>query len=51
LARNSLQIVAYLPDRRVVGISKLARLVDLYAKRLQIQERMTVQIADTLFWP
>src|SRR3970040_936626 len=40
--------VAYLPDRRVVGISKLARLVDLYAKRLQIQERMTVQIADTL---
>ncbi|AIY40447.1 GTP cyclohydrolase I [Collimonas arenae] len=40
--------VAYLPDRRVVGISKLARLVDIYAKRLQIQEKMTVQIADTL---
>ena len=40
--------VAYLPDHRVVGISKLARLVDIYAKRLQIQERMTVQIADTL---
>lgn len=40
--------VAYLPDRRVVSISKLARLVDIYAKRLQIQERMTVQIADTL---
>jgi len=40
--------VAYLPRRRVVGISKLARLVDAYAKRLQIQERMTVQIADTL---
>jgi GTP cyclohydrolase I len=40
--------VAYLPDRRVVGISKLARLVDVYAKRLQIQEKMTVQIADTL---
>lgn len=40
--------VAYLPDRRVVGISKLARLVDIYAKRLQIQERMTAQIADTL---
>ena len=40
--------VAYLPTHRVVGISKLARLVDLYAKRLQIQERMTVQIADTL---
>jgi GTP cyclohydrolase I len=40
--------VAYLPDRRVVGISKLARLVDSYAKRLQIQERMTIQIATTL---
>lgn len=40
--------VAYLPDRRVVGISKLARLVDIFAKRLQIQEKMTVQIADTL---
>ena len=40
--------VAYLPGQRVVGISKLARLVDIYAKRLQIQERMTVQIADTL---
>jgi len=40
--------VAYLPGHRVVGISKLARLVDIYAKRLQIQERMTVQIADTL---
>ena len=40
--------IAYLPDRRVVGISKLARLVDIYARRLQIQEKMTVQIADTL---
>ncbi|PLX74349.1 MAG: GTP cyclohydrolase I FolE [Azoarcus sp.] len=40
--------VGYLPDRRVVGISKLARLVEIYAKRLQIQEKMTVQIADTL---
>jgi GTP cyclohydrolase IA len=40
--------VAYLPDHRVVGISKLARLVDAFAKRLQIQEKMTVQIADTL---
>src|SRR5829696_5757490 len=40
--------IGYLPDRRVVGISKLARLVEVYAKRLQIQERMTVQIADTL---
>jgi GTP cyclohydrolase I len=40
--------IAYLPDRRVVGISKLARLVDVYAKRLQIQEKMTAQIANTL---
>ncbi|WP_119420835.1 GTP cyclohydrolase I FolE [Desertibaculum subflavum] len=40
--------VAYLPDRRVVGISKLARLVDAYAKRLQIQEKLTAQIANTL---
>ena len=40
--------VAYLPGRRVVGISKLARLVDAYARRLQIQERMTIEIADTL---
>jgi len=40
--------IGYLPDRRVVGISKLARLVDVYARRLQIQEKMTVQIADTL---
>lgn len=40
--------VAYLPNHRVVGISKLARLVDAFAKRLQIQEKMTVQIADTL---
>jgi GTP cyclohydrolase IA len=40
--------VAYLPKNRVVGISKLARLVDVYAKRLQIQEKMTAQIANTL---
>lgn len=40
--------VAYLPDRRVVGISKLARVVDLYAKRLQIQEKMTSQIANAI---
>ncbi|MDR5783818.1 GTP cyclohydrolase I FolE [Caballeronia sp. LZ065] len=40
--------VAYLPKERVVGISKLARLVDAFAKRLQIQEKMTAQIADTL---
>jgi GTP cyclohydrolase I len=40
--------VAYLPARRVVGISKLARVVDAFAKRLQIQERLTAQIADTI---
>jgi GTP cyclohydrolase IA len=40
--------VAYLPRNRVVGISKLARLVEVYAKRLQIQERMTAEIANTL---
>lgn len=40
--------VAYLPHRRVVGISKLARVVEAFAKRLQIQEKMTVQIAETI---
>jgi len=40
--------IGYLPSHRVVGISKLARLVEVYARRLQIQEKMTVQIADTL---
>ena len=40
--------IAYLPDHRVVGISKLARLVQIYAKRLQIQEKMTAQIANTI---
>jgi GTP cyclohydrolase I len=40
--------IAYLPKNRVIGISKLARLVEVYAKRLQIQEKMTAQIANTL---
>ena len=40
--------VAYLPHHRVVGISKLARVVDIYARRLQIQEKMTAQIANTI---
>jgi GTP cyclohydrolase I len=40
--------IAYLPRSRVVGISKLARLLDVYAKRLQIQEKLTAQIANTL---
>ena len=40
--------VAYLPDRRVVGISKLARVVEVFSKRLQIQEKLTAQIANTI---
>jgi GTP cyclohydrolase I len=40
--------IGYLPDRRVVGISKLARLVHAFARRLQIQERMTAEIAEAL---
>ena len=40
--------VAYLPGNRIVGLSKLARVVELYARRLQVQERMTTQIADWL---
>jgi GTP cyclohydrolase IA len=43
--------VGYIPNEegKVVGISKLARVVDIYARRLQLQERMTTQIADTIF--
>lgn len=40
--------IAYQPERRVVGISKLARLVDVFGRRLQIQERLTAQLADAL---
>jgi GTP cyclohydrolase IA len=40
--------IAYLPDKRIVGISKLARLVEAFGRRLQIQERLTAEIADTL---
>lgn len=40
--------IAYLPDGRVVGLSKLARTVEVYARRLQIQEQMTVQIAEAV---
>ncbi len=40
--------VAYLPSKRIVGLSKLARVVDVYAKRLQVQERLTTQIADAI---
>jgi GTP cyclohydrolase I len=40
--------VAYLPDKKVVGISKIARLVEMYSRRLQIQERLTGQIAEAI---
>lgn len=40
--------VAYLPNKKVVGLSKIARLVDVFARRLQVQERMTNEIANTL---
>jgi GTP cyclohydrolase IA len=40
--------VAYLPDKKVVGISKVARLVEMYGRRLQIQERLTSQIAEAM---
>ena len=40
--------VAYIPHHKIVGVSKLARLVDLYARRLQVQERLTNQIATTI---
>lgn len=40
--------IAYFPRRRVVGISKLARVLEVYAKRLQIQEKMTAQVANTI---
>ncbi len=41
--------VAYIPNGRVVGLSKLARVVDIYAQRLQVQERLTNQVADSLW--
>lgn len=40
--------VAYIPDKKVVGLSKIARLVNMYARRLQIQERLTSQIAESI---
>ena len=40
--------VAYIPDGKVVGLSKIPRLVDMFAKRLQVQERLTMQIAETI---
>lgn len=41
--------IAYVPDGKVVGLSKLARVVDVYAARLQLQERMNAQIADAIY--
>jgi GTP cyclohydrolase IA len=40
--------VAYLPDEKIIGLSKIPRIVDLYARRLQVQERITEQVADAL---
>jgi GTP cyclohydrolase I len=40
--------VAYIPDKKVVGLSKIPRLVEMFARRLQVQERLTMQIAQTL---
>lgn len=40
--------VAYLPDKKIIGLSKIPRIIDMFARRLQVQERLTQQIADTL---
>lgn len=40
--------IGYLPDKRIIGISKLARILDIYAKRLQVQERLTMQVTQAL---
>lgn len=40
--------IAYLPNKKITGLSKLARVVDVFAKRIQVQERMTAQIADAI---
>jgi GTP cyclohydrolase I len=40
--------VAYIPNGKIVGLSKIPRLVDMFARRLQVQERLTMQVADTI---
>lgn len=40
--------VAYLPDKKIIGLSKIPRIIDVFARRLQVQERITQQVADTL---
>jgi GTP cyclohydrolase I len=40
--------IAYIPDKQILGLSKFARVVDVFARRMQVQERMTLQIADAL---
>ena len=49
LSGEAVAVRAYLPGERVVGLSKLARTVEVYARRLQLQERMTAQIADAVY--
>lgn len=41
--------ISYIPNKKIVGLSKLSRLIDIYSKRLQVQERMTTQIANALY--
>jgi GTP cyclohydrolase I len=40
--------IAYIPDGKVIGLSKIPRIVDVFARRLQVQERLTLQVADTI---